>query len=62
MQSGGYATHANNGYTNELAEVLGERDVSQGLWPALSPDLNPGEFYLCGKLKNKVYVNKPHLL
>ncbi|PNF15704.1 hypothetical protein B7P43_G12455 [Cryptotermes secundus] len=48
-----------------LRGVFGElngddRIVSKGLWPPRSPDLNPCDFYLWGKLKNVVYANNPH--
>jgi hypothetical protein len=29
--------------------------ISSGIWLALSPDLNPYDFFLCGCLKDKVY-------
>jgi hypothetical protein len=29
-------------------------------WPPRSPNLNPCDFYLWGKLKSVVYANKPH--
>jgi hypothetical protein len=45
---------------NEINQVFGDRVVSRGLWPPQSPDLNPCDFYLWGKLKDKVYVNNPH--
>lgn len=28
-------------------------------WPPRSPDLTPMDFYFWGKIKNKVYVNRP---
>jgi hypothetical protein len=36
--------------------------ISQGFWPACSPDLNPCDFYLWDTLKVKVYVNKPLIM
>jgi hypothetical protein len=45
---------------NEINQEFGDRVVSRGLWPPWSPDLNPCDFYLWGKLKDKVYVNNPH--
>jgi hypothetical protein len=30
------------------------------LWPPRSPDLNPCDFYLWGKLKSVVYANNPY--
>jgi hypothetical protein len=34
-----------------------DRIISKGLW---SPDLNPCDFHLWGKLKSVVYTNNPH--
>ena len=31
-------------------------------WPARSPDMNPCDFYLWGKLKSSVYQNNPKTL
>jgi hypothetical protein len=56
--------HTTNHSVNEINQVFGVSDcvVSRGLWPPQSPDLNPCDFYLWGKLKDKVYVNNPHTL
>jgi hypothetical protein len=54
--------HTANHSMNEINQVFGDRVVSRGLWPPQSPDLNPCDFYLWGKLKDKVYVNNPHTL
>jgi hypothetical protein len=35
-----------NNYINVLAEVLRERVICQGLWPARSQDLNPCELFM----------------
>jgi hypothetical protein len=29
-----------------LSEVFGNKIISSGIWPALSPDLNPFDFFL----------------
>jgi hypothetical protein len=47
---------------NVLNEVVGNRLISRGLWPARSPYLNPCDFYLWGNPKGKVYSNNPHTL
>jgi hypothetical protein len=39
--------------------VFGDQVTDQ--WPPHSPDLNPCDFYLWGMLKDKVYVNNPHM-
>jgi hypothetical protein len=61
MQDGA-TSHTAKETVRELCGVFGEvngedRIISQGLWPPRSPDLNPCEFYLWGKLKNVVYAN-----
>jgi hypothetical protein len=44
-----------------FGEINGkDRIVSKSLWPPRSPDLNPHDFYLWGKLKSVVYANNPH--
>jgi hypothetical protein len=45
MQDSVMANTANN-CMNVLAEIFGERVLSQGLWHTCSPSLNPYEFYL----------------
>jgi hypothetical protein len=37
-----------------------DRIIIKGFWPPRSPDLNPCDFYLWGKLRNIVYANNPH--
>jgi hypothetical protein len=54
--------HTANYSMNEINQVFGDRVVSRGLWPPRCQDLNPCDFYLWGKLKDKVYVNNPHIL
>jgi hypothetical protein len=54
--------HETNNSMNVLAEDSGERVISQGLWPARSPDLKPCNFHLWGTLNDKVYVNNYHSL
>jgi hypothetical protein len=44
------------------AHVLEDRPISCRLQPAMSPDLNPCNFYLWRNLKNKVYSDNPHIL
>jgi hypothetical protein len=40
---------------SEFGKTNGEdRIISKGLWPPRSPDLNPCDFYLWGKLKSVV--------
>jgi hypothetical protein len=42
-------------------EINGEnRIISKGLWPPRSPDINPCDFHLWGKLKSVVYANSPY--
>jgi hypothetical protein len=42
-----------------LSNVFGDRNISSGIWPSHSPDLNPSDFFFCGSLKAKVYNSKP---
>jgi hypothetical protein len=44
-----------------FGELNGEdRIISKGFYPRRSPDLDPSDFYLWGKLKSVVYANNPH--
>jgi hypothetical protein len=61
----GVTPHTAKEIIQALCGVFGElngedRIISKGLWPPRSPDLNPCDFYLWGKLKNVVYVNNAH--
>jgi hypothetical protein len=40
-----------------LPEVFGERVISQGLWPACSPDLNPSDLFM-----ERTTMYNPHSL
>ncbi|PNF40314.1 hypothetical protein B7P43_G05786 [Cryptotermes secundus] len=46
-------------YTHAAKETIRALQ-GKGLWPPRSPDLNPCDFYLRGKLKNVVYAKNPH--
>jgi len=49
-----------------LKSIEAEREVfdgciiRHGLWPLHSPELTPCDFYLQGRLKDKVYETSPH--
>jgi hypothetical protein len=43
-----------------LKDVFPGRIISQGLWPARTPDLSPPDFFLWGRLKSVVYLKHPH--
>ncbi|KAF7283694.1 hypothetical protein GWI33_023190 [Rhynchophorus ferrugineus] len=48
-----------------LNDVFPRRLISRSgdlAWPARSPDLTAPDFFLCGFLKSKVYVNKPQTI
>jgi hypothetical protein len=47
--------------TQALSNVLGDRIISCGTWPALSPNLNPCDFFFWGCLKEKVYNSNPRM-
>jgi hypothetical protein len=45
-----------------IRELMGRIELlARGCWPPRSPDLNPCDFYLWGKL-DIVYANNPHNL
>jgi hypothetical protein len=46
--------------TQALSDVFRDRNISNGIWPAHSPNLNPCDFFFCGSLRDKVY-NINHL-
>jgi hypothetical protein len=43
-------------------EIFGERVISRNIWPPLSPDLTPPEFYLWEAAKSAVYRDRPRTL
>jgi hypothetical protein len=43
-----------------LSDVFGDKIISNGIWPALSPELNPCDFFFWGCLLNKVYNSHPY--
>jgi hypothetical protein len=64
MQDGA-TPHTANETIPALGGVFGElkgedRNISKGLWPPTSSDLNPCDFYFWGKLKSAVHANNPH--
>jgi hypothetical protein len=62
FQHGSAAPHMARVSLEALREVCDDRVIGRGLWPPLSPDLKPCDFYLWGSLKNKVYKTDPHTL
>ena len=36
--------------------------ISKNLWPPISPDLTPADYFLWGLLKGKVYKNTPRTI
>jgi hypothetical protein len=61
MQDGATA-HTATYSINVLNKVFEDKQISRGLWPARSPNLNLFDFYLWRNLKDKVYSNNPHTL
>jgi hypothetical protein len=49
--------HTDNNSTDALDEIFGEQFLSQRLWPLKSPSLNAYDVYICGMLKEELYVN-----
>jgi hypothetical protein len=45
-----------------LESVFPGRLISKRLWPPLSHDLSPPDFFLWGNLKDTVFSNHPHTL
>ena len=39
-----------------------DRIISKNLWPPISPDLTPADYFLWGLLKGKVYKNTPRTI
>ena len=59
FQQDGATAHTAKNSMKLLEEVFCERIISKNLWPPRSPDLNPLDFYLWGKLKSNVYRDRP---
>lgn len=62
FQQDGATAHTANATINRITEVFEDRIISRNCpvpWPARSPDLNPCDFYLWGKLKDVAYKNNP---
>ena len=59
FQQDGATAHTSSKSMDYIRKVFKDRLISKPLWPARSPDLNPLDFYLWGKLKGSVYRNKP---
>jgi hypothetical protein len=45
-----------------VRESLHGRVIRGGFGPYTSPDLSPSDFYLRGRIKDKVYKTNPHNL
>jgi hypothetical protein len=52
--------HTTDNSLTALEGLFVDRRVSHFLWPACSPDFTLFNFYLWGKLKDKVYRTNPH--
>jgi hypothetical protein len=64
MQNGANP-HTGKETIRTLRSVFGEfnvenRIISMGFWASRSPDLNPCDSYLRGKLESVVYATNPH--
>jgi hypothetical protein len=62
LQQDGATAHTARATIEYLRQFYDERIVSQGLWPARSPDLTPPDYFLFGHVKNNVYKNRLHNL
>jgi hypothetical protein len=45
-----------------LKQFFDGRIISKNLWPPLSPDLTPPDYFLWGYLKQVVYSNRPQTI
>ena len=57
FQQDNVTAHTSNHTLKFLNELFGERIISKGLWPPLSPDLSPPDYFLWGAAKSAVYRN-----
>ena len=46
----------------EIESLYQERIISKNVWPPRSPDLTHADFFLWGRLKDKVYKNTPRTI
>jgi hypothetical protein len=42
----------------EIESYFDDRFISKNLWPQISPDLTPPDFFLWGLLKGRIHSNK----
>lgn len=62
FQQDGATAHTARASLEFLREFYDDRLVSQGLWPARSPDLTPCDYFLFGHIKNNVFKNRLHTI
>jgi hypothetical protein len=43
-----------------LDDVFANKIISTTIWPPITPDLSPPDFFLWGAMKNSVYSSNPH--
>jgi hypothetical protein len=54
--------HKASNFVATISNMFGDRVISEGLWPAHSPDLMLSDFYLWGILKDRMYKRNPHTI
>ncbi|KAJ4433388.1 hypothetical protein ANN_15647 [Periplaneta americana] len=54
--------HTSSSSLRAITDIFEGRVISEGLWPARSPDLTPCDFYLWSSLKDRVYRSNPRTL
>ena len=59
FQQDGAIAHTSDRSMHLLKEFFGDRIISKDIWPPLSSDLNPPNFYLWGAAKSAVYRDRP---
>ena len=62
FQQDGATSHTSHASLPEIQSFFGDRVISKGIWPPLSPDLTPPDYFLWGYLKGTVYQNKPRTI
>jgi hypothetical protein len=59
FQNDGATSRTENRTVRALCEVFSERIISTVVWAPKSPKVSVCDFYLCGNLKQKVYLKYP---
>jgi hypothetical protein len=55
-----YCTHTARVSMTTLLDMFGDRIISKNIWPPLSPDFTPLDYYLWGAMRSAVYKDSSH--